>query len=531
MAMRAGDVAALALSALARHKVRTALTVLGVAIGTFTLVVSLAVGLGVDRAIVGLFRGTAALRQVVVGVEYTSAPAEGEGAPPEPPVEGEMSDAKRARIRRALAEMGPSRGVARPKRKLDAEGLAALARMPHVERVLPHASISGRAYPPGPDLDPERCQDAWITSVGPDADYAGRLVAGRAFSPGDSRAVVVHELLLYRWGITSDAQVAAALGATIRLEHQPVAVDGFTLERLLSYGPEGFEPGQSRALVRMLRRLAPLVRLAPLPADEREAFARLVGRTAGEPAEPPTAPAAYHGDYTIVGVVRGRDPDAPQPITPAGHWYGEALAILPPHEAEAFYLRDPGNAEFGFSQAVVIADDQEHVRELAEAIGAMGYSQYSLAQMIATIRLNVTMITLAVAFVAVVAMTVAALGITNTMIMSVLERTHEIGIMKALGAREGQIRGIFLVEGACIGVVGGLLGLLAAWAFAIPGDAVARSIMQAQTPRPIEESLFAFTPWLTAGAPAMAAIVTTLAAVYPAHRAAWVDPVTSLRHE
>jgi putative ABC transport system permease protein len=103
--------------------------------------------------------------------------------------------------------------------------------------------------------------------------------------------------------------------------------------------------------------------------------------------------------------------------------------------------------------------------------------------------------------------------------------------MKALGAREGQIRGIFLVEGACIGVVGGLLGVLAAWGASFPGDAVARSIMQSQTPRPIEESLFAYNAWLTVGAPALSAIVTTLAAVYPAHRAARVDPITSLRHE
>ena len=148
-----------------------------------------------------------------------------------------------------------------------------------------------------------------------------------------------------------------------------------------------------------------------------------------------------------------------------------------------------------------------------------------------TVRMNVLMVTFATAFVAVVGLLVAALGITNAMIMSVLERTHEIGIMKALGARTDHIRLIFLIEGAVLGLAGGLIGLALAYLASYPGAAIAKSIMEPQTQTPVKGSLFVYPLWLVLGAPALAALITTLAAVYPAHRAASVDPITSLRHE
>jgi putative ABC transport system permease protein len=143
----------------------------------------------------------------------------------------------------------------------------------------------------------------------------------------------------------------------------------------------------------------------------------------------------------------------------------------------------------------------------------------------------VMMITFAMAFVAIVALIVAAVGITNTMIMSVLERSHEIGVMKALGARERHIMLIFLIEGTAIGVAGSLIGLALAWLASIPGDSIARSIMEPQTQTPVKETLFLFPLWLVAGVPAVVSLITTLAALYPARRAARVDPVTSLRHD
>ncbi len=180
---------------------------------------------------------------------------------------------------------------------------------------------------------------------------------------------------------------------------------------------------------------------------------------------------------------------------------------------------------------VVTVDQEEHVKDVEKRIGTLGFNVWSLVQFIDTVRLNAMMITFATAFVALVALIVAAVGITNTMIMSVLERSHEIGVMKALGARERHILLIFLIEGTVIGVAGSLIGLALAWLASIPGDSIARSIMEPQTQWTVKETLFLFPLWLVAGVPAVVSLITTLAALYPARRAARVDPVTSLRHE
>ena len=147
------------------------------------------------------------------------------------------------------------------------------------------------------------------------------------------------------------------------------------------------------------------------------------------------------------------------------------------------------------------------------------------------IRKNVALIMYAMSVVAAVALFVSALGITNTMAMSVLERTHEIGVMKALGARDRQIQALFLIEGAVIGLLGGGLGLLAGWLAKFPGDAIARSIIEKEFHGAYEQSIFAYPLWMLISIPLFATAVTMLAAFYPARRAARIDPIEAMRHE
>jgi putative ABC transport system permease protein len=79
--------------------------------------------------------------------------------------------------------------------------------------------------------------------------------------------------------------------------------------------------------------------------------------------------------------------------------------------------------------------------------------------------------------------------------------------------------------------VGGVLGLLLAWTASYPADAWARSLISRDLKFELKESLFVFPAWLTVGAVLFAVVVTTLAAVYPARRAARVEPLQALRHE
>jgi putative ABC transport system permease protein len=129
-----------------------------------------------------------------------------------------------------------------------------------------------------------------------------------------------------------------------------------------------------------------------------------------------------------------------------------------------------------------------------------------------------------------VALTVAGLGIINTMLMAVLERYREIGTFKALGATDGDIRTLFLVEAILVGLVGALAGLalgrLVSWAIEIAVNSIARA--KGVEDMPIA---FSFPFWLLGGAVLFAIFTSIIAGLLPASRAARVDPVRALRAE
>lgn len=127
-----------------------------------------------------------------------------------------------------------------------------------------------------------------------------------------------------------------------------------------------------------------------------------------------------------------------------------------------------------------------------------------------------------------IALGVASLSIVNTLIMSVYERTKEIGVMKAVGASKGTIRILFTAEGAAIGLLGGAVGVAIAYLLGFIIDRVARAtfLKDFQT---FNVSVFPW--WLIVGVIALTTIIAILAALYPAHRAAGLDPIESLRYE
>ncbi|MEJ7618900.1 MAG: FtsX-like permease family protein, partial [Pyrinomonadaceae bacterium] len=129
-----------------------------------------------------------------------------------------------------------------------------------------------------------------------------------------------------------------------------------------------------------------------------------------------------------------------------------------------------------------------------------------------------------------ISLLVAALGIANTMLMSIFERTREIGVMKAIGAEDREIKMIFFVEAAIIGLLGGITGTLAAWGLA----ALANKLVFEFVLKPKEAAyvdFFDLPVYLWLGAIIFAITVSIIAALYPAARAARIDPVKALRNE
>jgi ABC-type lipoprotein release transport system permease subunit len=184
----------------------------------------------------------------------------------------------------------------------------------------------------------------------------------------------------------------------------------------------------------------------------------------------------------------------------------------------------------GYGSAVVRVSDPVALTEVRKRIQEMGFGSFSIVDQLDQIRTVFLIIDSVLGLLGGISLLVASFGIANTMIMSILERTREIGIMKAIGAEDREIKMIFFFEAAVIGLTGGIIGCLAAWGI----DAVANRLAYRFILKPQGASFvdfFSLPPWLWLGAILFALGVSILAALYPAARAARIDPVRALRHD
>ena len=194
-------------------------------------------------------------------------------------------------------------------------------------------------------------------------------------------------------------------------------------------------------------------------------------------------------------------------------------------------LKDLSDTELTPFRIIVKALPGEDIDELKERIsnrlekihGKKDFQVMDLQQMAEMASSIVGMISLVLIGIAGISVLVGGIGIMNTMLMSVLERTKEVGVMKAIGATTPRIISIFVVEAGMIGLVGGAIGLLLGI-----GAAGIVSIIAEMAELPLTAVV---TPSLIIGALAFSMAVGMIAGVYPAIRAASVEPVEALRYE
>lgn len=183
----------------------------------------------------------------------------------------------------------------------------------------------------------------------------------------------------------------------------------------------------------------------------------------------------------------------------------------------------------GYGSIILKADNTNNVKKVGEEIKKQGYGVTTAEDMLEEIGKIFTVLGILAGVIGGIALFVATIGIVNTMIMATYERTREIGVMRACGARKKTIRRLFTFEAALLGFFGGIVGLLLSYGLAKIGNIVAGKIAVSESV-PIENFII-FPLWLILGVIAFTTLVGLLAGLYPAHRAAKLDPVDALRYE
>ncbi len=159
----------------------------------------------------------------------------------------------------------------------------------------------------------------------------------------------------------------------------------------------------------------------------------------------------------------------------------------------------------------------------------MGFASFSLIDVTRNLRTFFAIFDMFLGIFGSLALAVASLGIINTLVMAILERRREIGVLKALGAADRDVRQLFFAEAGVMGLAGGLFGVALGWAIGRAIQLATMIYLKRQGMNP--PNIWSVPWWLVLGAIAFAVVVSLASGIYPASRAARLDPVEALRYE
>ncbi|MEY2412665.1 MAG: putative transport system permease protein [Acidobacteriaceae bacterium] len=169
------------------------------------------------------------------------------------------------------------------------------------------------------------------------------------------------------------------------------------------------------------------------------------------------------------------------------------------------------------------------VLAVEDAIKKMGFNTFSIVDATRSLRQFFAVLDLFLGIFGSLALAVASIGIINTLVMAILERRRDIGIMKALGASDADVKGLFFAEAGAMGILGGVLGVALGWTIGRVINLGTNVYLKRQHFPP--EQIWFVPWWLILGAIVFAIVVSLLSGLYPASRAARLDPVQALRYE
>lgn len=487
------DILQLSLRNLRQAKLRALLTTMGVVVGVAVIVTMVSFGLGLQRNMLARFGALDLFNEInVFGRSLTNLATAGLLKQSNNNGSGE----RRGRLR-------PDK---QSTRILDDAAVAEISKIPGVSYVQPNLNMWVYTRSNG-NVRSERASGV---SVPNEASRFKEFVAGGMITSQDSDEAVVTE------GFTEDFGY-----------EKPQDAIGQVVEFLTTRRSDSSSEGED----------APPSNFFGIPLDEgwqneesEGSDDRVVART-----------------FRIVGVLnprikegagqgglRGLMPGASIyiPLPAAREWYldhrspGAEVALALARQSGVLAA---GEAE-GYETAIVRVADPVALPEIRQRITDLGFGSFSIVDELDQIRTVFLIIDSVLGLLGGISLLVASFGIANTMIMSILERTREIGIMKAIGAEDREIKMIFFVEAAVIGALGGVIGVLSAWVItAIANRLAYRFVLQPQGASFVD--FFSLPLWLTASAIVFALVVSILAALYPAARAARIDPVRALRHD
>ncbi len=215
-----------------------------------------------------------------------------------------------------------------------------------------------------------------------------------------------------------------------------------------------------------------------------------------------------------------------------------ARVFLPLKLAEDLHVMQPSdlrdsmrgfNKQPSYSTISARVKGPKEIEAVEQSIKKLGFNTFSILDATRSLRQFFAVLDLFLGIFGSLALAVASIGIVNTLVMAILERRREIGIMKAIGASDGDVKKLFFAEAGAMGALGGVVGVVLGWVIGHVINLGTNIYLKRQSLPP--ESFWSVPWWLVGAAIVFAFVVSLVSGLYPAARAARLDPVQALRYE
>jgi putative ABC transport system permease protein len=406
---------------------------------------------------------------------------------------------------------------------LDRTAIEKLSNIPGVNLAYPYEAINVRA----------KLGDSVVTTKAQTLPQAAiqtklfsRIKAGKPFDSDSARQVLVTEKLAKQFGLTAlDSLVGRSLVITVRVS----SLDS-GLVHILVDNKETIRDRIKRISFDSLWYKGYLQKV--IRSEANSAVSRFVDGFFNAREE-------ISDTLTICGILTEEHADRLKfgsiviPVATAQRFTsgfsGDPTELLSAIKSGTLFANGTDSPNRSFSMATLDLDPHVLHKTVRDSVEAIGLKAFSFAEQFDEIRKFFVYFDMALGLIGLIALITASLGIINTMVMSILERKREIGVLKSLGADEREIRFLFLAESGMIGTIGAVAGIAFGWVITRIVSFVAKTIMTREGIPTME--LFAIPVWLILIALSIGIVVSLLAGFYPASRAARVDPVEALRGE
>jgi putative ABC transport system permease protein len=463
-----------------KKKLRTFLTTFGVVIGIGALVCMFAFGKGMQKNLTDTFNELGLFNYIGVYAHSGRHRSAYDPDDPDAPAPETKQEAG-APISQSFGEMGAP-GRQRP--VLDDNFLLSLAKIKGVEWALPEIR-----FPALIRLADEE-EFSLVQVLPADICQAGfvKLRAGKFYTSDEENSLIISDSLLHDLKVNKPE---AAIGREVEVSTMAVDFSLSNLQNIISF-----------------------LKGTGLP------FAR------------------HNYKFTIVGVTERMGMAGPMPVRsnvfiPRGT--AEKMKKISITSVSDIFWRtpSPGGQSMrqpgGYSAVGIKVTSPEYVEPVKAHLEKMGFETFAMLDQLQEIKTGFHFVDMFLFAVGMIGITVAALGIINTMVMSILERYKEIGIMKAVGASDKDVKKIFFFESGVIGFMGGVFGLALGWSVSRVINLIINGFATRQGVPHM--NYFTFPWWLCLGAIAFSILISLLAGIYPTVRAARVDPIVALRHD